>query len=1104
MPFRISKVISNRLKKGLVMRLRGSVTVFISIILSALIAFSGVVVDLSRFRAGERHARAAVQLSVHSALTRYFAPLKENYGLWATAYNEEELEELIYELTEKNLGVENAFIPGVTDLFGFSVDSVKVYPVLNLADEQALEKEITHFMKYRAPVNTIGNFLGKLKALNMFMAQSGLLNKRMDLEDKMQKIREDQVYLSLLLAERVPLFLNNNKPMKNIDDNLRTMSSLIDEIHGMEKSNRELDKTWRELPSLIEKISEARSRIDEINNQISGLKEEKAPLLKDYDRVEGSIRDCDREKVKINREISELQKKIEKEKVRKDPDENAIKSYEQRINELRGTLEDLDRKISSLQDERDKTWKKIQDINDKIDDRESEIRSVKASIEEDEWQLRSKTEKCAGILEEIKTRAETVKGKMTGIREITAKFIKYHEEAGKLVSGILNQREEILRLTEDINSDIKEQSEKSDNAFLVKIKADMRKLEISVSPEVLNSIKSVTNKNLEYLNELYSVAGTSVNKADEIIKDLQKFIAETRKLYDNLNYFERKDFGTILEKEFRNVNDMVFQTVSVYKTASYELEPNVSQKEKNEFNRWCNKVFKEENETDSKDKGYEKKLRSNIKDADEKGKKENEKTFNGKDSKMTDKELEELFETLPSKRNGESDSLLHGEERNAEPEENYKRSLNNNGNMAKEIGGALSRAGESLLKSLYVNEYIVCAFKNSNIDKVSTPRINIHGGPAKTFFEKAEVEYIIFGRKKEKANADLAQVSIFGIRMGLNLIHVYMDPQKVKTAYTAAVSISGWTGFGVPIVKNLILFGWAAGESYLDVKDINNGKEVPVYKTENTWRLSLKSLFSGIAGEFLEDSSKWLKEQKDELIDKADDAVKSLIREIVSGAVHEAFLPLEQAITEAGSETDSADEIKPVDPGRLNEINDMEDLKAWLKEICDSQYKSIRNSALNWTKNQLEDYKKKISKEIIDLFVNSPAYKKLFSSLKESLNNMIDTGVSQLSESLKAIGSKIEDQGVQNQLIGTVVSFDYTDYLRLLLFAVPQKTKLLRAADLMQLNLRETLDNPDFMMSEYNSFIIVEADISMKAIFIPSFLRGEQTGRFKIRWGYGY
>ena len=32
----------------------------------------------------------------------------------------------------------------------------------------------------------------------------------------------------------------------------------------------------------------------------------------------------------------------------------------------------------------------------------------------------------------------------------------------------------------------------------------------------------------------------------------------------------------------------------------------------------------------------------------------------------------------------------------------------------------------------------------------------------------------------------------------------------------------------VPIVKNLILIGWAAGESFLDVKDINSGKDVPI------------------------------------------------------------------------------------------------------------------------------------------------------------------------------------------------------------------------------------------------------------------------------------
>ncbi|WP_252891820.1 hypothetical protein [Thermoclostridium stercorarium] len=131
------------------MKLRGSVTVFVSIILSALILFSGTVIDLARFRAGETHARAAVQLAVQSALARYFSPLKENYGLWASAHSKEELEMLIYDLIEKNLGTENTFIPGITDLFGFSVDSVTVYPVFNLTDAQVLEKEIADFMKYR-------------------------------------------------------------------------------------------------------------------------------------------------------------------------------------------------------------------------------------------------------------------------------------------------------------------------------------------------------------------------------------------------------------------------------------------------------------------------------------------------------------------------------------------------------------------------------------------------------------------------------------------------------------------------------------------------------------------------------------------------------------------------------------------------------------------------------------------------------------------------------------------------------------------------------------------------------------------------------------------
>lgn len=1086
------------------MKVKGSITVFISIILSVLIAFSGIVADLSRFRAGEKHARAAVQLAVQSALTQYFAPLKDNYGLWANAYKKEELEVLIHDLTEKNLSVENMFMPGITDLFGFSVDSVTVYPMFNLADEYVLEKEITQYMKYRAPVNTIGLFLEKVKALNMFLAQSGLLNKRMELENKLQKVREEQVYLNSLLDEKIPLYMNNGIPMKDINENLISMSLLCSEINSLEKSDQDLDRAFHAMPPLIEKIKEARSKVNELKNEITEFEYELEPLERKYNQVEDSISDCYDKIHDIEREIEKLEGKISEAKRKGNADESLIKTYNKEIDNLKSSACLTESNIMFLNSELKRIEEDIRKIKQKILQKDDEIKIIKNSTEKDENQLRSHIDTCVKILGEIKQKSRIIKEKTVEVAGMVNKFIDYHEEAVELVSGIMKKSEEISRLSEEIDSEIKRQSEKSDNAFLVKINCDMKKLVLTARPEILNSIKADLDKNLKLLNEASNTIDSSIKKVDEILNRIQLIVNRTEQIYETLNYFEKEVFSLQLEEHVKNVNERISSTCSVYKNISYDLEPPVNKKEKNEFYRWCNRVFKEKNETEDRDKGYERTLRDNIEKADDKGKEETEKSFSGKDGELSDKQLEQMFESLPSNRNDQSGYLNSGEESNTGVEEQYKKLLDSNSNIASKIGDVLSGAGEALLKSLYVNEYIICAFKNANIDKVPTPRINLYGGPSRTFFEKAEVEYILFGMKKEKANANLTQMSLFGIRMGLNLLHIYMSANKTSAAMTAALSISGWTGFGVPIVKNLILFGWAAGESYIDLKDINDGKNVPLYKTENTWRLSLESIFTGIAGRFLDESSEWLKKTKDERIDKADDAVKELIRDIVSGAVNEVFLPLEQSITELGTEMDNVGNIGLKDPIIIYEINDMAELNSWVREICLKQYQDVKDRASDWTKAKLEDYKRKITDETVELIIDSDAYKKLFSMIKEGLDNVIEGSVTKVSDSLKQLGNKIGDQGLQSQLVGTVTSFDYTDYLRLLLFAVPRKTKLLRAADLIQLNMMETLDNPDFMMSEYNSFIIVEAEISMKAVFIPSFLKRSESGKFKIRWGYGY
>jgi len=182
----------------------------------------------------------------------------------------------------------------------------------------------------------------------------------------------------------------------------------------------------------------------------------------------------------------------------------------------------------------------------------------------------------------------------------------------------------------------------------------------------------------------------------------------------------------------------------------------------------------------------------------------------------------------------------------------------------------------------------------------------------------------------------------------------------------------------------------------------------------------------------------------------------------------------------------------------------MEDLKTWITDMAYSQLEALKKESSEWTMVKLEDGKKKIQEKILKFLFESQAYKNFVEKIKGGLNDLINSGTEQIGEAVSRLGNKIADTGTTSQLVGTVVSFDYTDYLRLLLFVVPQKTKLLRCADLMQLNLRKTLDNPELLLSDYHSFVIVEADISMRYLFLPESVLQENSGQIKVRWGYGY
>ena len=102
---------------------------------------------------------------------------------------------------------------------------------------------------------------------------------------------------------------------------------------------------------------------------------------------------------------------------------------------------------------------------------------------------------------------------------------------------------------------------------------------------------------------------------------------------------------------------------------------------------------------------------------------------------------------------------------------------------------------------------------------------------------RAEQEYILLGNPDLKTNVDGVKARIFGVRFLLNAIYAYTSDSELRNETLAmATAIAGWTGFGVPIVQNVLLLASALTESVLDVNDLVSGKTVALYKNPKVWR----------------------------------------------------------------------------------------------------------------------------------------------------------------------------------------------------------------------------------------------------------------------------
>lgn len=146
---------------------------------------------------------------------------------------------------------------------------------------------------------------------------------------------------------------------------------------------------------------------------------------------------------------------------------------------------------------------------------------------------------------------------------------------------------------------------------------------------------------------------------------------------------------------------------------------------------------------------------------------------------------------------------------------------------------------EDMIEDMTINEYVISTFKSFS-ESSDSDYDYFSKYVRSSYLKRGEVEYILMGHHSEIGNVAETLAIIYGIRVMMNGIHVYTDKEKLALSETIGLAVAGWTGFGAPVVSNIIRAGWTISESLIDMQHLVKGKNVAFYKIHpDQWQLDL-------------------------------------------------------------------------------------------------------------------------------------------------------------------------------------------------------------------------------------------------------------------------
>ena len=189
----------------------GSLTVFMSLILTIVMIFTTVLIDGGRIILARNIVSGAGDMALNAGLTYYNSVLQDTYGLFAISKNMDDLKknlEVYFEATLKSSGLhDQGLVKELVDIALSGSGSDEISDIMkmklanggfevsqaagaNLSNANILRAQVLDYMKYRAPAVIGYGFLEKMNILKSLPAQQKALEDKKDYEKKLKEIQD--------------------------------------------------------------------------------------------------------------------------------------------------------------------------------------------------------------------------------------------------------------------------------------------------------------------------------------------------------------------------------------------------------------------------------------------------------------------------------------------------------------------------------------------------------------------------------------------------------------------------------------------------------------------------------------------------------------------------------------------------------------------------------------------------------------------------------------------------------------------------------------------------------------------------------------------------